>query len=100
MDTKTLAEFDRGMANAICLKEDIFLCCRTLHLIAQRIERGDANSLEQLANHYQQVIDVHAELGTKLKQFGVYSGAVLVVPVEMGGGNGKATVVKKDNERH
>lgn len=89
MDSRRIAEFDRKIATAACLKEDIIAACRSLHLAAQRIERGDFSTDAQLANHYQFIIETHAELAVKLQRLGLASGAIAVVPV----GNGKVTTV-------
>lgn len=88
MDSRKLAELDRKAATAICLKEDIIAACRSLHMAAQRIERGDFMGEEQLAGHYQFIMDTHAELGSKLQKLGLLSGAISVVPA----GNGKVAV--------
>ena len=89
MDVRKLAEFDRKAATIICLKEDITAACKSLHLAALRIERGDFANEEQLAGHYQFIVETHTALGSKLQKLGLLSGAVSVVPV---GGNGKVAV--------
>lgn len=90
MDTKKLAEMDRGILSMLRLREDIIQCCRTLHILGQRIERGDVNSIEELAAYYHHIIETHAQLGSKLKQFGVFSGSIQVTPVDKN--NGKVLV--------
>lgn len=89
MDARKLAEFDRMISTAQCLREDVIAACRALHMAAQRIERGDFSDTESLSNHYQFIIETHAELGAKLKKLGVTSGAISVIPSN---GNGKVTV--------
>lgn len=89
MDARKLAEFDRMISTARCLREDVIAACRALHIAAQRIERNDFSDSESLSNHYQFIIETHAELGLKLQKLGIASGAISVVPA---GGNGKVVV--------
>ena len=89
MDARKLADFDRMISTARCLREDVLAACRALHMAAQRIERGDFSDTESLSSHYDFIIDTHADLGSKLQKLGVASGAIYVVPA---GNNGKVTV--------
>lgn len=86
MDPRKLAEFDRRIATGRCLREDVFAACRSLHMAAQRIERGDFTDAESLSNHYQFIVETHAELGAKLQRLAIASGAVPIVPA---GENGR-----------
>ncbi|MBU0691519.1 hypothetical protein KKH18_06865 [bacterium] len=93
MDARKFAEFDRKIAAAHCLREDIVAACRSLHIAAQRIERGDFTDLDSLANHYQFIVETQAELAAKLQKLALASGATSVVPVS---GNGKVEFASPD----